>query len=321
MAKLTIAGLKTFVATYVAAASIAQDTFTGTYDSVVGMLDKIGKQIQLDNEYIDKLALLDGEELPLGKTIEEYFIDLILPAAYDKTGAADGAPSRPTTQDVLWSYALGRKIIKITEDYGNVEQACSSPEALSDYITTIIKRLEDSEAVYKLFVKKQMIGRAIDAVVTAGATNTNLLSVAAKPSDTASGEAFMKSLKLVARRVSWPKDNETINSNLTQIVPEKLVLFVDSSLEPVIDIDVLAGAFNSEKVMSPVRVIYVDELLDTGGKAYALLCDERMMKLHPTYKAIRSRINADGDFVNFVKHVNYTAFFSKNAVAHVWKTA
>ena len=321
MAKLTIAGLKTFVGTYVAANKIAQGTFTASYDGIVGMLDKIGKQVQLDNDYIDKLAILDGEELPLGKTIEEYFIDLTLPAAYDNTGASDPAPSRPTAEAVLWSYALGRKMIKTTEDYGNMEQACASPEVLADLSATIVKRLEDSDAVYRLFVKKQMLGRAIDAVVTAGAVNTNLLTTAAKPTDTATGEAFLKNLKLVARRVSWPKDNESINGNVTQIVPEKLIVFIDASLEPIIDVDVLAGAFHFDKVASPVEVIYVDELLDTGSKAYAFLCDARMMRLHPTYKAIRTRVNADGDFINFVKHVDYTAFFSKNAVAHVWKVA
>ena len=78
---MTINGLQTLAQTYVAAAKQA-GAWNASTNNMYGAIDKIGKMVMLDGGFIDKLPELDGEELPLGKTIEEYFIDLTLPEAY-----------------------------------------------------------------------------------------------------------------------------------------------------------------------------------------------------------------------------------------------
>ena len=58
----------------------ANPNFTVSTKNLYDLVDKIGKQISLDGLVEDKLPEFDGEDLPLGKTIEEYFADFILPA-------------------------------------------------------------------------------------------------------------------------------------------------------------------------------------------------------------------------------------------------
>ena len=70
MAKMSLAGLNSFVATYVDKAKQA-GTWGGSTDNILGLMDKIGKQITIDGKFEDKLPELDGEDLPYGKTIEE----------------------------------------------------------------------------------------------------------------------------------------------------------------------------------------------------------------------------------------------------------
>lgn len=78
MAKATLTELKSFVASYVDAAKQA-GKWSATTTSLNGLIDKIGQQITIDGYFQDKLPELDGNDLPLGKTIEEWFIDLTLP--------------------------------------------------------------------------------------------------------------------------------------------------------------------------------------------------------------------------------------------------
>ena len=123
--KMTIAQLQAKAKTYVDAAKQA-GAWQGTTDNLFGLIDKIGKTVMIDGQFLDKLPELDGEELPLGKTIEEYFIDLTLPEAYttiDKEGAKDVVTALPSVEQVAYSYTLGREKIKTTVPYDNFERA------------------------------------------------------------------------------------------------------------------------------------------------------------------------------------------------------
>ena len=140
MAKMTSAGLKTAMQTYVAAAKQA-GAWSESQNNFAGLLDKIGKTVTLQGLYNDKLPELEGAELPLGKTIEEYFIDLTLPEAFTGSNTAEGAkdivPALPSVEDVVYSYSLGREKIKTTIPYGNVERAFNSAEGAANCITDI----------------------------------------------------------------------------------------------------------------------------------------------------------------------------------------
>lgn len=73
--KMTLKEIEAAVASYVAAANQA-GTWSATTNNLAGLLDKIAKTVTIDGLFEDKLPELDGEELPLGKTIEEYYQDL-----------------------------------------------------------------------------------------------------------------------------------------------------------------------------------------------------------------------------------------------------
>ena len=70
--KLSIAQLKSFVASYIDDQKISVGSFTETRDNTVGLLDTLGKIYTNWQNYGDKLALFDGEDLSFGKTISEW---------------------------------------------------------------------------------------------------------------------------------------------------------------------------------------------------------------------------------------------------------
>ena len=315
MAKMTINGLVALAKSYVAAAKQA-GTWNATTDNLYTAVDKIGKMIMLDGQFIDKLPELDGDELPLGKTIEEYFIDLTLPEAYtdiNTEGAKNEVPALPSVEQCAYNYTLGREKIKTTVPYDNVERAALNQNDAANMIAKILERLGNSYEMFKFQAKKQLLGNAADKAVAA-----NLVSTIAVPTDTTTGEAFIKTIKEEVEAASFAHEGG-LNGALIGAAPE-LVLYIKKGVMPSIEVDTMAGAFNEARLAIPARVKVVDDFgTMTNTNVFALLVDPRGIKLHRGYHAIRTATNADGDFVNYVDHSEHTGFISKNVYIKAFK--
>ena len=312
---MTINGLVALAKSYVAAAKQA-GTWNATTDNLYTAVDKIGKMVMLDGQFIDKLPELDGDELPLGKTIEEYFIDLTLPEAYtdiNTEGAKNEVPALPSVEQCAYNYTLGREKIKTTVPYDNVERAALNQNDAANMIAKILERLGNSYEMFKFQAKKQLLGNAADKAVAA-----NLVTTIAVPTDTTTGEAFIKAIKGEVEAASFAHEGG-LNGALIGATPE-LVLYIKKGVMPSIEVDTMAGAFNEARLAIPARVIVVDDFgTMTNTNVFALLVDPRGIKLHRGYHAIRTATNADGDFVNYVDHSEHTGFISKNVYIKAFK--
>lgn len=313
---MTINGLQEFVKTYVAAAEQA-GAWKATTNNLIGLIDKVGKQITIDGSFQDKLGMLNGDELPLGKTIEEWFQDLILPTDYDQTGANTLAPAYPVYEDPAYSYTLGRKTIKTTVKYDDVERAAISAEASGDMTAKIMERLANSYSLYTYAQKKQLLGNLIDKAEAAG----GLSEVVTKPADVETAENFIKKIKEDVETASFASENTSLSKTLIGAANE-LVLFVKKGVIPTVEVEAMAGAFNEERLALPAKIVVVDDFGTNGvDEAYAILCDPRGVKLHKGYHAVREQVNADGDFLNVVDHSENTGFISKFTFVKVYKNA
>ena len=327
MAKMTSAGLKTAMQTYVAAAKQA-GAWSESNNNFAGLLDKIGKTITLEGLYNDKLPELEGAELPLGKTIEEYFIDLTLPEAFTGNNTAEGAkdivPALPSVESVVYSYSLGREKIKTTIPYGNVERAFNSAEGAANCITDIAVKLQNSYDLTRYYEKKQLLGNAASKCLAQKADNPDVSKSIALPTDTATAEAFIEQVKSDVEDASFAHEGGLAKA-LIGATPE-LILFVKKGVMPTIAVKAMAGAFQKEELAIPATIKVVEDFGNvTGGTAgkevFAMLVDARGIKLHNGYNATRTSTNADGDFENVVRHFEDTGFISKYCYMKVYETA
>lgn len=306
---MTLANVKTFASGYVAAAKQA-GSWSASTDNFVGLQDKIAKQVTIDGFFGDKLAgYLDGDELPLGKTIEEYFIDLTLPSAMSGNNNTEGAKmievELPPVESCVYNYTLGRKKIKTSVPYDNYERAMLSSEGTGELTAKIVERLQNSYDITKFAIKKQLLGNCADKAVTAGKKAT--LDV---PVDESTGEAFIKQVKKDIEEASFPNEH-TLGGQLAGAAPE-CILFIKKGVMPSIEVDTIAGAFQRDALAIPARVVVVDDFgSTTDSNIYALLVDPRGVKLHNGYNAVREGTNPDADTLNLVKHFEFTGFISK----------
>lgn len=315
MAKMTISELQEFTKTYVAAAKQA-GTWTASTDNLLKLQDKIGKQITLDGTFQDKLPELSGDELPLGKTIEEWFIDLTLPSAFDANGADNDKPAYPSVEDVAYCYTLGRKKIKTTVPYDNVERAALSADDAASMTGKIMERLQNSESLYEYNLKKQLLANMADKAVTANATE-----VVALPDTTENAEKAIIAIKKAVEDASFAHEGDSLTAGALIGASPELVLYVKKGFMPQVEVNAFAGAFNKADLAIPASIKVVDDIPSTDTKVWGVLVDPRGIKLHPGYKAMRSHENADGDFINYVLHSEFTGFISKYTFVRVFKTA
>lgn len=313
---MTLDQIKTAVANYVVAAKQA-GTWVSSSDNLADLVDKIAKTVTIDGLFADKLPQLDGEQLPFGKTIEEYFQDLVVVSDYDDEEDPN-APHYPTYQDPAYSYTLGRKVVKTTLKYDEYERAVKSADELATITNMVIKRLYDTYAVFKYGMKKQLVANAI-AKCEAASNSATLVSTMAKPTDTTTGEAFIKSVKNCIESAGFVSEGNALNGSAAIGAEQGLLLIIKKGINGSLDVDTLAGAFNAERLAVPAEIVVVDDIPTATGKEYAFLVDRRALRLHPTYTAVREQMNAAGDFVNYFLHTENTAFISKNCFMHVWK--
>ena len=313
MAKMTIEGLETFVKTYVDKSKQAGAWVSST-DNLLKLQDKIGKQITLDGSFQDKLPELSGDDLPLAKSTEEFMIGLTMPSEFDPTGNANDSPAYPTVEDVAYCYTLGRKKIKTSVPYDNVERAALTAEGAATMTGKIMERLQNSESLYEYNLKKQLLANMVDKA----ADNA---TVVALPNTTENAEKAIIAIKSAVEDASFAHEGDSLTAGALIGASPELVLYVKKGFMPQVEVNAFAGAFNKADLAIPATIKVVDDIPCTDTKVWGLLIDPRGVKLHTGYKAMRSHENADGDFVNYTLHSEFTGFISKYTFVRVFKTA
>ena len=331
MAAPSLTDIKTLVNAVIDASLISQDApFVPDVDDITGLVIKIGKQFMLSSNFESDLPELEGDRLEFGSTIEEYYVKLAAIAAFKPTPGTlhkkvdvdstptdvwesdIGKPSRPDFATVVYSYELAKYQAAQTVDYNKIEHAMIGQNEISKLIADITKSLYDTIAIYKYMIKKQLLGRAIDLIGVEGTGNVQRVKIAA-PSDTSTGEAFVKSVKSYVNKFTKIHDTYNLLKVPVKSQLEDLVLYILEGYEEVIDVGVLAGAFNVGKVSIPVTVKTVEDFgtLAVNTTAYALLVDTRGVKVHTLHETASQEDVGRSEFITY--------FLNYQPVCHISK--
>ena len=316
MADFTIAELSKAAKAYVDATKQLQGTFTPTVDDFTKTVCKIGEMTTLYLPQVDKLPEMNGNNLPFGETIEEFMVNDFLPETFTYQ---DGAPKknakRATFDQAVYSYALPEQLWELGVPRTQFQRVSLGSRSFTDLVSSTLMTLDSSANAWNYAAKRRLLGNAAKAAVAAG-----LVSPKAMPVDTQTGEAFIKEIKACVEIASDMND-----SNLAKhpaAAAPSLTLYIKQGVIPSLEVDTMAGAFNEAKLAIPAKIKTVLDFgeIDTEDTSvYAILVDDRAIKLHDDILMVTSDYDGRMNQENFYRHQKQTGFISKYGYIHVFK--
>lgn len=314
---LTIETLKAAAGAYVDATKQLQSNFVPTVDDFTKTVCKIGEMKTLYLPHVDKLPELSGDNLPFGETIEEFMVNDFLPSDFSYQ---DGAPkknaTRATFAEAVYSYPMKEQLWELGVPRNQFRRVSLGERSFGDLIASTLSTLDSSANAWNYAAKRQLLGNA----ALEAAKIASLTTAIAKPTDTATGEAFIKAVKECVE-VASDMNNGNLAQHTAAAAPS-LTLYIMQGVMPSIEVDTMAGAFNEAKLAIPATVKTV---LDFGTASdsgvYAILVDNRAIKLHDDILTVTSDYEGRMDQDNFYRHQKQTGFISKYGYIHVFKAA
>ena len=314
---LTIETLKAAAGKYVDATKQLQTTFVPTVDDFTKTVCKIGEMTTLYLPHVDKLPELSGDNLPFGETIEEFMVNDFLPSDFTYQ---DGAPkknaTRATFAEAVYSYPMKEQLWELGVPRNQFRRVSLGERSFGDLIASTLSTLDSSANAWNYAAKRQLLGNAALEAAKIASLKTEI----AKPTDTATGEAFIKAVKACVE-VASDMNNGNLAQHTAAAAPS-LTLYIMQGVMPSVEVDTMAGAVNEAKLAIPATVKTV---LDFGTASdsgiYAILVDSRAIKLHDDILTVTSDYEGRMDQDNFYRHQKQTGFISKYGYIHVFKNA
>lgn len=271
----------------------------------------------------NKLAQLEGEQVPLGYSIQDIYVN---PAKGRKFNVEDFAGLLQKYEaDVKQQFLTVNMDMQypVTITRAKLKSAFTSWGALESFITGITNSLYSGANIDQYNFTKYLIsnayrnGHTINEVITA-------------PTTEATAKAFVKTARAIALNFAeassdynaWAKVNTDDDKALvTWTEPEDIVFVLRNDIIAELDVDVLASAFNIGKAELMGRIIGVrnfDMYSDAGVKVFdgsailGMMCDRKWFKIKSQDLELDSFYNANNRtwqyYYNVVKMYNYSLF-------------
>lgn len=303
-------------------APIFGSNYQAVQESFFGLLKQIAYVATVTRLFDNPLSQLEGENIPLGWAGEETYINPVKGRQFDVNDFA--GILQKYEADVKVQYLTVNMDLQypVTLTRDKIRQAFNSWRDLEEFINGIVNALYNGAYIGMFNYTK--------ALVSAGfASNKVSYLKVTKPTDEASGKAFVKKLRELytlfqlpsSSYNAWAKVGGAGRPVTTWCAPEDIMLLIRADIMATVDVDVLAAAFNMDKADFIGKVITVDnfdtytddgEKLFNGSHILGLICDKAFFKIKQQDMALDMWFNPNNRswqyYLNVVKMYNYSLF-------------
>lgn len=262
---------------------------------VNALFNRIGKVVISDKMYENPLRELKKGNFSMGKTIEEVFVDLVQEHAYNPNVAEQELYKRnlPDIKSVF--HEINRKgFFKTTVEEDLLSMAFVGEDGMSNLIEKIISKLYDSDEYNEFLYMKNIVYQY-------GVEGMFSLVEITNPTDEASAKVAMTKIKEISNDMTFMKTPYNFAGVKTHTRKEDQILLVNTAFDALIDVEVLASAFNMDKADFSGRKVLVD---DFGGLAnvVAALVDRDWFMVYDKLLRTEDKFNEQGLYYNYWLH-------------------
>lgn len=290
----------------IAAVGNAITSYAPTFNEYINALvDKFALTIVSSKMANNRLAKFKKGFLPLGKTIEEIWIEQANAQTFDGTGANPLGRRTPDVKTIF--HSENRKdyyAASISED--QIHTSFTSDGAMQSFVNGIIESLYSGSEDDEFIIMKRLIADYEPNFFDYGVTAIT---------DAATAQAFVRTVRKGVADLSFRKTTFNKAGVRTQTMPKDQVLIVHSDVIAHVDVDVLAKAFNIGKTDFEPEIVVLDDFSDMTD-TLGVLVDKEWFVVYDTLRKLKSQDNAQGLFTNYFYHVHQIMSTSqfKNAI-------
>lgn len=288
------------------------------------LMNRIGRVIITSKLFYNPWAGLKKGLLEFGETVEEIFVNIAKPFQFDPA-VAESEVFKREIPDVRAAFHIlnYQKFYKATISNDQLRQAFLSWQGITDLIAKIVDSMYTGANYDEFLTMKYMLARNILQ------GRMNVTEVA--PVSAENAKTIVSTIKGVSNIWEFPSTNYNLSGVTTQTDKRDQIILLNAKFDAVIDVEVLAVAFNMEKAEFMGNRILVDSFgaLDTArlnllfkdDPNYVPLSQAELSALDaiPAVMVDRDWFMIFDNFYNFTENYNGQGLYW-NYFYHTWKT-
>lgn len=288
------------------------------------LMNRIGRVIITSKLFYNPWSGLKKGLLEFGETVEEIFVNIAKPFQFDPA-VAESEVFKREIPDVRAAFHIlnYQKFYKATISNDQLRQAFLSWQGITDLIAKIVDSMYTGANYDEFLTMKYMLARNILQ------GRMNVTEVA--PVSAENAKTIVSTIKGVSNVWEFPSTNYNLAGVTTQTDKRDQIILLNAKFDAVIDVEVLAVAFNMEKAEFMGNRILVDSFgaLDTArlnllfkdDPNYMPLSQEELSALDaiPAVMVDRDWFMIFDNFYNFTENYNGQGLYW-NYFYHTWKT-
>lgn len=288
------------------------------------LINRIGRVLITSKMYENPWTAFKRGRLEFGETIEEIFVNIAKPFEYDVPKSENEVFKREIPDVRAAFHVLNyQKFYKATIQQEQLRQAFLSWEGITDLISKIVDSMYSAANYDEFITMKYLLAKHI--------LNGHVYAKNCGAVSAANAKSIVSTIKGVSNDMTFAKTKYNLAGVTNFTMKPDQYLIVNSDFDAIMDVEVLASAFNMDKAEFMGHRVLVDNFGDMDDARLAQLfgSDPNYTALTSAEKTALNAIPAvvvDKDWFMILDNLdNFTEQFNGQGMYwnywyHVWKT-
>ncbi len=312
------------------------------------LTNKVAKTMIYSKTWENPWSQLKREKLEYGDSIEDLFVQMAqmknFGEHWENSGSDEADLIRKIKPVVLALYKSKNidKKFKTTVFEKDMRKAFTTSGGLGKLVQQIVASISTAMNYHEFEFMKSTLFRAVDGITYNGASfvghqlggvNTQKMHAVEVQGFSANPSELVRLVRQTVGQMKYMKDNFNVAKQKTFSKPSDMVLVTTPEISAILDVNVLAHAFNVSHTDIKTRIIEVDEFNIKGAKtdAYtntedgisqnvdctsssalpngktplAILIDKQFLDIRDTYQGAGTFFNPEGQYTNYFANREY----------------